>query len=36
MSHSVLRMLIPKDYGQMIVLPMIPRGCSLWDHLVGD
>ena len=36
MSHSVLRMLIPRDYGQMILLPMMPRGRSLWDHLVGD
>ena len=36
MSHLVLRMLIPKDYGQMILLPMMPRGRSLWDHLVGD
>ena len=36
MSHSVLRMLIPMDYGQMMVLPTMSRGSSQWDHLVGD
>ena len=36
MPYSVLRMPLPGDYGQMILLPMMLRGRSPWNYLVGD